>query len=62
MSKQEEALASAHFHAAAINGRPRYLFPFLVINAGRDIILIISAQSAERAVSGSFPLALSFTL
>lgn len=54
MSKQKEALASAylkrsHFSAAAINWSPRYLFPFLVINAGRDIILIISGPISSIA-------------
>lgn len=52
MSKQEEALASAHlkrFSAAVINWSPRYLFPLLVINTGRDIILIISGPISSTA-------------
>ena len=54
MSKQKEALASAdlkrsHFSAAPINWSARYLFPLLVINAGRDIILIISGPISSIA-------------
>lgn len=54
MSKRGEALASAHFNAAGLQRQlltdvPRYLFPFLLINAGRDIILIISGPISRAA-------------
>lgn len=52
MSKQEEALGSAHlkrFSAAVINRPRRYLFPLPVIKTGRDIILIISSPISRAA-------------
>lgn len=65
MSKQEEALGSAHlkrFSAAVINRPPRYLFPLPVIKTGRDIILIISSPISRAACLRLISLALSFTL